>query len=244
MKPVLLATGVAALACACTPAPQALPAPAATPSTTPSPATASTPAAVSAKTKPASDATAPRTWVLPGSLGPLTTRLQLESRFGKSNVVEETFPGAEGNGRYPALVVFPDDPRRRLELVLDAADPDAPIRELRVPSVGSLWHDVSGLRTGMSLAELVALNGAPVSFYGLGWDYGGTVQDWHGGRLANGVGETLFHRVTLAARSPATQGSLPLGDGSFRSDDRRWPNLGKDLVVAELGISWPNEGGD
>ena len=97
-------------------------------------------------------------------------------------------------------MVFPGEPRKRLELVLDADDPDAPIRELRVPSGDSLWHAASGLRTGMTLAELVALNGAPVSFYGLGWDYGGTVQDWHGGTLANGVGERLFHRVTLAAR--------------------------------------------
>lgn len=32
----------------------------------------------------------------------------------------------------------------------------------------------------MTLAELVKRNGAPISFYGLDWDYGGSVQDWHG----------------------------------------------------------------
>jgi hypothetical protein len=178
----------------------------------------------------------PETWELPGTLGPLTTRLELDARFGKTNVREETFNGAEGIGTYPALVVFPDDPRKRLELVLDADNPDAPIRELRVASGDSLWHDASGLRTGMTLAELVALNGAPVSFYGLGWDYGGTVQDWHGGKLANAVGNPLFHRVTLSARDDSGETPLPLGDTTFRSDDGKWPSIGKQLVVAEPGV--------
>ena len=94
----------------------------------------------------------PETWVVPGSLGPLTTRLQLETRFGKANVREETFPGAEGIGSYSALVVFPDDPRKRLELVLDADNPDAPIRELRVSDARTVWRGEAGLRPGMRLA--------------------------------------------------------------------------------------------
>ena len=240
MRRALLAACVMGTLCACTPAPQ--PPPVAKPSASITPEAAPAPAPTPAKAEEAKAAPAPETWELPGGLGPLTTRLELDARFGKANVREETFPGAEGIGSYPALVVFPDDPRKRLELVLDADDPDAPIRELRVPAADSLWHDASGLRTGMSLAELVALNGAPVTFYGLGWDYGGTVQDWHGGKLANGVGERLFRRVILAARKQASDDALPLGDGTFRSDDAKWPAIGEALVVAELGVSWPHEG--
>ena len=95
----------------------------------------------------------------------------------------------------------------------------------------------------MSLAELVALNGAPVSFYGLAWDYGGTVQDWHGGTLANAVGARVFHRIALRSRPGLdTADGLPQGDAVFRSDDHRWPTLGPDIVVGELGISWPGDG--
>ena len=180
--------------------------------------------------------------MLPGSLGPLTTRLELEARFGKDNVGEETFDRAEGIGTYPALAGFADDPRKRLELGQDADNPDAPIIELRVPVPDSNWRDASGLRPGMNLAELVALNGAPVSFYGLAWDYGGTVQDWHGGTLANAVDARVFHRVSLVPRRGAGDASLPQGDASFRSDDTRFPTIGKDLVVGQLGISWPNDG--
>ena len=183
-------------------------------------------------------------WILPGSLRPLTTRLELEARFGKANVREETFDGPEGDGDYPVLVVYPDDPRKRLELVQDAENPDAPIVEVRVSDPTTHWRDANGLRPGMTLAELVALNGAPVSFYGLGWDYGGVVQDWRGGKLANAVGANVFHRVVLGARKGMGDARLPLGDTSFRSDDTRYPTLVKDLVVGEVGISWPHEGED
>lgn len=183
-------------------------------------------------------------WILPGSLGPLTTRLELETRFGKTNVREEAFDGPEGSASYPVLVVFPDDPVKRLEIVQDAENPDAPIVELRVTDPATLWRDANGLHPGMTLAELIALNGAPVSFYGLGWDYGGVVQDWRGGKLANAVDASIFHRVVLAARKGAGDAHLPLGDTSFRSDDTRYHSIGEDLVVREVGISWPHEGED
>ena len=219
------------------------PAPASKPGT--KPATPVPPAATASATGPAVRPAEPaEEWVLPGNLGPLTTRLQLEARFGKSNVREETFDGPEGDGSYQVLVIFPDDPRKRLELVQDADNPDAPIVELRISGPASQWHGRDGLRPGMSLAELVALNGAPISFYGLGWDYGGTVQDWHGGKLANAVGNKLFHRVTLSASKAAGDRALPSGDTTFRSDDGKWPDIGKDMIVAELGISWPHEGED
>ena len=222
--------------------PSAPPAPTSTTSA-PSAAPANPPvsAAVTAAPQPAASA---ETWELPGNLSPLTTRAELDARFGKANVRDDTLPGAEGEGEVPALTVFPNDAKRRLRLVLDPEQPnnqDAPIQELRVSDPDSRWHDRNGLHPGMSLAELVKRNGAPISFYGLNWDYGGSVQDWHGGKLANGVGDALFHRVTLAARSGVNADALPTGDGSFRSDDPRWPTLGKDMVVAELGISWPHD---
>lgn len=174
----------------------------------------------------------------------MTTRLELEARFGKDNVREERLNGPEGVGTSPVLVVFPDVPRKRLDIVQDAENPDAPIVEVRLTDSATQWRDVNGLRPGMTLAELVALNGAPVSFYGLAWDYGGAVQDWHGGKLANAVDAATFHRVILKTSADASDVRVPQGDRSFRSDDARYPTIGKDLVIGELGISWPHEGED
>ena len=243
MKRALPAACMAALLVACTPAPTPAPAPPAIKPVAPAPVATPSPGEA-APAKEEAAAPAPETWELPGNLGPLTTRLELETRFGKSNLRQETFDGAEGIGTYPVLVVFPDDPRKRLELVLEEGNPDSPIQELRVSSTDSLWHDAAGLRAGMTLAELVELNGAPVSFYGLEWDYGGTVQDWHGGKLANAVGNKLFHRVTLSASRATGDRALPSGDSTFRSDDPKWPDIGKDMIVAGLGISWPHDGED
>ena len=240
MRHTLLAVGAMMLVAACSPAPAPTPAPPAA-----KPAPVATPAAEVPAPLEADTATpVVETWELPGDLGPLTTQAQLEARFGKANLREETFDGAEGMGTYPVLVAFPDDPAKRLELLLDADNKDAPIQELRVTGTESKWHDATGLRPGMTLGELVKLNGAPVSFYGLAWDYGGTVQDWHGGKLANAVGKPLFRRVTLTARTGADDNALPQGDATFRSDDPKWVNAGKDMVVGELGISWPHEGED
>lgn len=253
MKPISMARLFAVclattlVACERTPPAPVAPVP---PPTAPVPAHAPpAPTAPIAEAKPEDQAEAQpeeRTedWELPGSLGPMTTRLELEARFGKANVREETFNGPEGDGSYPALVLFPEDASKRLELVQDADNPDAPIRELRVTSADSRWQGSAGLRTGMTLAELVALNGAPVSFYGLDWDYGGTVQDWHGGKLANAVDAMTFHRIGLIARTDTGNARLPQGDGSFRSDDARYPTIGNDLIVGQLGISWPHEGED
>lgn len=237
IRTALLASGLLLAACSPTPSPPpTAPAAAAPPSSPAKPATATT-----TQPQAAADANA---WVLPGNLGPLTTRAELDARFGKANVREDSLPGAEGDGVLPVLTIYPDDPSQRLLLVLDAEQPnnlDAPIQELRITDANSRWRDRSGLHPGMSLAELVARNGAPISFYGLDWDYGGSVQDWHGGKLANGVGNALFHRVTLAARTGSDHPALPVGDRIFRSDDPRWPDLGKQLVIGELGISWPGE---
>ena len=236
--------GVGLLACQRTPPaavpPTQSPAPPPEPAAPIKPEVASTPA-----TEPVAKASEQaEDWVFPGTLGPLTTRLELETRFGKANVRVETFDGPEGSGSYPVLVVFPDDPHKRLELVQDADNPDAPISELRVSDPATEWRDGNGLHPGMSLSELVAINGAPVSFYGLAWDYGGVVQDWHGGKLANVVDAKTFRRIELSARKGVNDAHLPQGDTSFRSDDSTYPTIGKDLVVGQLGISWPHEGED
>ena len=235
-------SGLAATLSACTPTPTPTPSAAPNPGASASTAPAATAApATAAHAAPA----ATETWELPGSLGPLTTRTELEARFGKTNVRDDSLPGAEGEGTVPVLTVFPDDAKQRLQLVLDPEQPnnqDAPIQELRITDPDSRWHDANGLHPGMTLAELVKRNGAPISFYGLDWDYGGSVQDWHDGKLANAVGDKLFHRVTLAARANSTATALPTGDTVFRSDDPRWPAIGNTLVVSELGISWPHEG--
>ncbi len=223
----LLAATITVLLGACSPSPQ-------------SPASAATSPdseAAAARTPVAGSTVQAETWELPEEA---LNRATLESRFGAGNIREESRAGPEGEpASYPVLVLFPDEPSQRLELVVNSGRPDAAFPVIRVSEPSSRWHDATGLRTGMSLDELVALNGAPVTFYGLGWDYGGTVADWHGGRLGSDEGAKRVRSVILAAREGADAQALPTGDSQFRSDDAGWPKAGKDLQVSEVGIRWP-----
>lgn len=49
----------------------------------------------------------------------------------------------------------------------------------------SPWVSKKGLRIGMKMSEVVALNGKTFTITGIGWDLGGNVVSWEGGKLAN-----------------------------------------------------------
>ncbi|RDZ29335.1 hypothetical protein DX914_09700 [Lysobacter silvisoli] len=97
---------------------------------------------------------------------------------------------------------------------------------------------------GQPLSELVALNGKPISYYGLEWDYGGTVVDYHGGRLER-QDEQIGRALRLGLRDNGDQGvpdqATPVGEGTYRSDDPKYPEQGRWVVVSELLVSFPGE---
>ena len=49
----------------------------------------------------------------------------------------------------------------------------------------SPWVSKLGLRIGMRMSEVIALNGKTFTITGIGWDLGGNVVSWEGGKLAN-----------------------------------------------------------
>lgn len=222
---------------ACTQAP----APTAEPATQPAPNSPPAPPPALAPNAPTTTAAPENTdWTLPGGIGPLTTNSELEARFGKANLHEEPLQGPTMEG-FTALVAYPKQAQQRLEIILDALDKDAPIQALRIRGHDSRWHDAQGLQLGMTLDELVKRNGAPISFYGFGWEYGGSVQDWHGGRLASAHDSDIYRSITLVPRAGVAESALPQGDSDFRSDNTKWPALGQSLVVGEIAINWQSD---
>lgn len=178
---------------------------------------------------------------LPGLLRADSTLEELRQRFGTANVSAETLDGAEGETAR-GVVLFATDPARRAELFVQDETTLRGIVSVRVRGSQSRWHLDNGVRVGMSLADLVAANGKPVSFSGLDWDYGGGIRDWHQGRLAPREGDPVFRAVTLTHGDALEDGDIPLGDGEFRSDDPRYPRQGKLLYVGELLVSFPQPG--
>ena len=153
-----------------------------------------------------------RSYLLPGALHARDGLVELRTRFGQGNVTVAELDGAEG------------ETTRGIAMV-------------RVSGASSRWHLDNGIRPGLTLARLAAMNGKPVTFNGLDWDYGGTVTDWHGGTLAPAKDASVFMSVGLTHAEDAS--GYPLGEGDYRSDDRRYPKQGTVLFVGQLSLSFP-----
>jgi len=89
--------------------------------------------------------------------------------YGAENVRTGIVPGPEGTEML-ATRVFPDNPKRMLEFVWwdEDARTDPSAIELPAKLAGP-----GGVRAGMSVAEIEALNGEPFTLSGFDWDYGG-----------------------------------------------------------------------
>ena len=185
------------------------------------------------------DLAANASYVLPGAFAPGTDIERIARRFGKGNVRIGEVHGAEGE-RVDGAVLFPDDPARRAYLYFEDAQRNTGLSLVRVFDEGSRWHLDNGIGLGTPLSKLVALNGKPIRFFGLDWDYGGAISDWDGGRLAPG-NDPVRRNMTLGARADIGQRHYPMGDGEFASDDPEYPDLGTDLVVDGISVSFPGE---
>jgi len=181
------------------------------------------------------DLTADSTYVLPGFFNAHVTLDNLRRRFGAANVSVGKVDGAEGE-ELDGIVLFDSDPQRRAEIFYADDAKRRGIGMVRVTGDKSRWHFDDGLRLGVTLGELVAKNGAPISYTGLDWDYGGAIADWHGGRLERLSQGSVPKGISLTHGEDAT--GIPMGDNTFRSDDKKYPKALSALYVGMLSVSF------
>ena len=104
-----------------------------------------------------------------GAFGAGSSEARQLAVFGARTVQTATMPGPAGMD-YIGTTIFPDDPDRRMSFGWWDEDNRQYLSfvELAPSQTGPL-----GLRIGMSVAEVAAINGAPFEINGFGWDYGG-----------------------------------------------------------------------
>lgn len=229
-RPILVAMILVCL-CACAPDPAAQDASTAT-------AKAMTPAAAQAPPAPTIAAVEPTVaaLVLPGPFAPDTSLATLQSRLGAGNVQRGEVPGAEGETS-DGVILYPGDPTRRAYLYYQDAQTLTGLSTIRVFDEGSLWRMDDGIQIGTSLEDLVQRNGKPIRYYGMEWDYGGTITSWNDGKLAQAKDNPVFRSIRLGPVEGAADGSYPSGDGEFDSNDPKFPRQGQSIAVGEIGIS-------
>jgi hypothetical protein len=166
-----------------------------------------------------------------GPVKPGDTVATLTARFGEQARIE-TLGGAEGL-EFAGLVLFGDDPARRLEVIF-GDDTSVPASAVRLR--GETRWPVGGVRLGDALAKVREANGAAFELWGFGWDYGGYVSDLKDGRLA-----ALPGGCSLSIRfDPDPAAELPndlMGEAALSSDDPRV--LAAKPTVSELTLNFP-----
>jgi hypothetical protein len=144
--------------------------------------------------------------------------LKLATLLGSQNVDYAEVSGDE-DGSLMASVLYPKDPKRRLEVVWD--DPTARSGTALIVITGqSTWTAPKGLRLGLSLAALEKLNGKPFKLKGLDKNGRSQVSDWDGGALASLPGDCkvgIFLKPDAKAAADAR--SALAGDKEFVSND-------------------------
>lgn len=159
--------------------------------------------------------------------------------FGAANVARAEIDVGEGLTE-PGAIVFPKDPKRRLEVLWhDSARRRRPSSVSVAPE--AIWQiAVPGaepaIRMGLPLVQVEAANGRPFAILGFGWDRGGHAGDWKGGRLAKLDGD-----CALSLRFEPEPGFLGMeaisGDRPFSSADARIRAVKP--VVVEVRLTWP-----
>jgi len=209
----------------------------------PADAAATHASAASNDTLPASPQPAARndTRMLPQAFTAGESLASLQARFGAANVRVEDIPGAEGE-MVRGVVLFPDDPSRRAYLHFADAENLRGLALVRIVDPASTWTLGDDVHMGTTLAELVARNGAPIDFSGFGWDYGGAIGGFHGGKLEPRNGSWPRSSFRLSPR-PGTEANagLPMGDATFSSDDPNFADLATSVVVGELTLAYPRQ---
>ncbi len=121
-----------------------------------------------------------------GTFAKDSSHLKLAMAYDTKNV---TFTDVEANGgtKVPASVLFPNDPKRRLE-VWWSNPANRSDTYLIVIGGQSTWSAPGGMRLGLSLMQLEKLNRKPFKLKGFDKDGVATVSDWDGGALATLTG--------------------------------------------------------
>jgi hypothetical protein len=170
---------------------------------------------------------------LTDEIGVGTSRTDLITKFGASNVTDTIIYGTEGERR-PGSILFPRDSSRMVEITWIDTVARARPATARLRGNASAWTIPHGVTLGLALSELERLNGRPFSLTGFGWDYGGTVTDWKSGSLASLRTGTprIFVRLSPEREAPAELS----GDRELSSDLPAMKRL--DPVVDEIVLSY------
>lgn len=208
------------------PAPAAAPAsaPAAAPRAAP-PATkrAQNPERKAARTAAKPTPAPPTTVACTGVFSRESSHQALESAFNVKNVTFAEVEGGPEGSKLMASVLFPADPKRRLEVLWENEDERTEVHRIVITGQ-SAWTGPKGLRLGMPLDAVEKINGKPFKLRGFDPSNSSVAIDWQDGALASlpgGCNVGLFFAADptapQSARAEATAAEFLSSDEVIRT---------------------------
>src|SRR5215831_8298187 len=117
-----------------------------------------------------------------GAITRSSSEADLRKAYGDENVAETDLDISEGEPER-GMVIFPNDPERRIQVLWIDRQVKAHPKWIQIDDRRTQWKTDDGITIGTSLSELEGMNGRPFMLTGFGWDYSGTVLNWNGGAL-------------------------------------------------------------
>jgi len=146
-------------------------------------------------------------------VGPFDSARTLLRRFGRQARMEEIGTGEGETQR--GVVLFPNDPRRRIEVLFWGSTRHGPqsvqFHEARAP-----WT-VAGIRISDTLESVSRRNGRAMSMQQFDADYGGMLHSFNGGRLESVMGD-CEPMITFSPTHGTGYSNSLSGDGAIESD--------------------------
>ncbi|WP_247236210.1 hypothetical protein [Telluribacter sp. SYSU D00476] len=175
-----------------------------------------------------------------GNVVPQSTEANLIEHLGAENVRRDTIYIGEGEYRI-GTTLFKGTPDEAQILWKDTVNWARPELVRIIPATqpqNSQWQVQGGVHIGATLKETERLNGKPFELYGFGWDYGGTVVDWKGGKLTySRNGKSYLGAIFVYEYKEAEQDLLAekvMGDSRFMSSNPAMQQLNPHIYSLEI----------
>jgi hypothetical protein len=173
-----------------------------------------------------------------GVFGPDSSEALLKQTYGADNVVTGMVPGAEGEEML-ATTVFPNDPDKTMQFGWMDDETREGLGFVDLPPSIEGPH---GVHVGMSVADVLAINGQPFNVGGFWWDYGGYAQIDQGA-LANADDASCFLSLRFSPADEYPQDldvSAVSGEVSVPADEPLLEKL--DTRLSVVSVSYPSDG--
>lgn len=163
-----------------------------------------------------------------GEINVLTNFDDLKKIYGETNIRDERICGPECIDSFDVTKVYPETNREFIIYWQDSLYHKR-IGFIRCYTPGAPYHTAGGIKIGTTLKDLLQMNGKPISFFGFGWDYGGSVFS-----LNDGVLESSAVRFNLDISENTTGDNAVYGDTELNTDMPAVKRLLEKIHVNEL----------